>query len=56
MKDTSSTKYEQFFDDATLGIPPDKEPKEQHNADLNGEVRHKENVNCRLVSAEWRRN
>ncbi|KAF7410035.1 hypothetical protein HZH68_004416 [Vespula germanica] len=37
MKDTSSTKYEQFFDDATLEIPPDKELKEQHNADLNGE-------------------
>lgn len=54
MKDTSSTKYEQFFDDATLGIPPDKEPKEQHNADLNGEVRHKENElsisKCRMAT------
>lgn len=33
MKDTSGTKYEQFFDDATLEIPPDKERKE-HDADL----------------------
>ncbi|XP_043492843.1 LOW QUALITY PROTEIN: calcium-transporting ATPase type 2C member 1 [Polistes fuscatus] len=45
MKDTSGTKYEQFFDDATLEIPPDKEPKEQHqnNADLNEEDKNKDN-------------
>ncbi|XP_014607375.1 PREDICTED: calcium-transporting ATPase type 2C member 1 [Polistes canadensis] len=54
MKDTSGTKYEQFFDDATLEIPPDKEPKEQqqNNADLNEEDKNNKDNKMWLTTAE----